>query len=186
MTTHGFYDATTDEEQIRSWWTLSPDAGIAAPTGAVSGVVVLDGDIDEAEGVNGEAEIDKFQKELGLLPAGPRSRTGRAAEIAPVQSLHRAFSRGRTPLMREAGTPPSTGIERQTGVEEGSMNSPPAKSRRVHLYLLRVPLPLWPRFVAYVREAESRAGPAGARDREDGVRREARDQMYAEGLWNDE
>lgn len=91
MTTHGFYDATTDEEQIRSWWTLSPDAGIAAPTGTVSGVVVLDGDIDPEMGKNGEIEIERLQKEYGDLPTGPRSKTGRGGS-------HRFFAHSGIPV----------------------------------------------------------------------------------------
>lgn len=43
LTSNGFKDATTDETQIRQWWTSEPDAGIAIATGA-SGLAVLDFD----------------------------------------------------------------------------------------------------------------------------------------------
>ncbi len=45
-TTHGFKDATTDPKQIRTWWRKHPDFNVAIRTGAVSGIVVLDIDLD--------------------------------------------------------------------------------------------------------------------------------------------
>ena len=33
ITAHGFHDATTDPDRIRAWWSLTPLANIAAPTG---------------------------------------------------------------------------------------------------------------------------------------------------------
>jgi hypothetical protein len=33
LTAHGFHDATTDPDRIRAWWSLTPLANIAAPTG---------------------------------------------------------------------------------------------------------------------------------------------------------
>ena len=44
LTTHGFRDATTDVATIRTWWTATPDANIATPTGA-PGFDVLDVDV---------------------------------------------------------------------------------------------------------------------------------------------
>ena len=44
LTEHGFQEASTDPEQIREWWGARPDANVAVPTGAVSGIVVLDAD----------------------------------------------------------------------------------------------------------------------------------------------
>lgn len=45
-TTHGFKDATTDPKQIRAWWRKHPNFNIGICTGAVSGLVVLDIDLD--------------------------------------------------------------------------------------------------------------------------------------------
>jgi len=44
LTKHGFKDATTDPEQIRTWWTQNPDANVAMPT---AGMLVVD--IDGAD-----------------------------------------------------------------------------------------------------------------------------------------
>lgn len=62
-TTHGYKDATTDPEQIRSWWQTWPKANVAIITGARSGVWVLDVDGDE-----GEASLRTLEAEHGTLP----------------------------------------------------------------------------------------------------------------------
>jgi putative DNA primase/helicase len=40
--TGGFKKATKDPDLIRDWWSMRPDAMVAIPTGAVSGVFVID------------------------------------------------------------------------------------------------------------------------------------------------
>ena len=49
-TPQGFYDATTSLEQIKAWWEKWPDALVGLPTGATTGLSVLDGDIDSETG----------------------------------------------------------------------------------------------------------------------------------------
>lgn len=44
LTEHGFKDATRDEAHILQWWGAHPDALIGVPTGAASGLVVVDDD----------------------------------------------------------------------------------------------------------------------------------------------
>lgn len=44
LTVHGFHDATTDPDLIRAWWSLTPLANVAAPTGH-PGFDVLDVDV---------------------------------------------------------------------------------------------------------------------------------------------
>ncbi|WP_158274427.1 bifunctional DNA primase/polymerase [Cellulomonas sp. WB94] len=44
LTTNGFHDASTDLDQVRRWWTATPLANIATPTGA-PGFDVLDVDV---------------------------------------------------------------------------------------------------------------------------------------------
>lgn len=44
LTSNGLYAATTDTEQIKAWWTQTPDAGIGIPCGPVSGLIVVDQD----------------------------------------------------------------------------------------------------------------------------------------------
>lgn len=64
LSSHGHLDATTDLEQVRSWWLVHPDANIGIATGGVFGVVV---DVD-AEGA-----------EEGLPCPLPETRTIRTA-----------------------------------------------------------------------------------------------------------
>jgi hypothetical protein len=44
LTVHGFHDATTDPRQVGAWWARAPTANIGIPTGAASGVEVVDVD----------------------------------------------------------------------------------------------------------------------------------------------
>lgn len=44
LTEHGFKDATTDLDQIRTWWERYPTAGVAVATGEPSGLFVVDVD----------------------------------------------------------------------------------------------------------------------------------------------
>jgi hypothetical protein len=45
ITTNGFKDATTNIQQISDWWRKNPDALIGMPTGAITGVSVVDVDL---------------------------------------------------------------------------------------------------------------------------------------------
>ncbi|WP_202863044.1 bifunctional DNA primase/polymerase [Ornithinimicrobium murale] len=64
LTEHGFHDATTDTEVVAAWWRQHPQANIGVPTGATSGVVVVDVDVHSP--VNG---FDAFGRahEAGLV-----------------------------------------------------------------------------------------------------------------------
>lgn len=58
--TNGVKDATTDEEQIREWWTRWPKANIALACGPGSGVYVVDVDHDPEAGENGWEDLKTF------------------------------------------------------------------------------------------------------------------------------
>jgi len=45
LTNRGFQDASADQQQVTSWWRRWPDANLALPTGAASGVDVVDVDV---------------------------------------------------------------------------------------------------------------------------------------------
>ncbi|AXI45113.1 hypothetical protein C1J03_03115 [Sulfitobacter sp. SK012] len=65
LTSDGFKSATTDVDQIERWWSSHPSAVVGVPTGAASGISVLDGDIDRK---TGEPVGERQLEELGLLP----------------------------------------------------------------------------------------------------------------------
>ena len=70
-TLHGLKDASTEDAQIRRWWSQWPDAGVAIRTGAVSGLVVLDVDPDRG----GDDALHEYERERGVLPMTPRVKT---------------------------------------------------------------------------------------------------------------
>ncbi len=45
LTRRGFLDASSDPEQVAAWWSRTPYANLGIPTGAPSGVVVVDVDV---------------------------------------------------------------------------------------------------------------------------------------------
>src|SRR5680860_957244 len=45
LTAHGFQDATSDPATVASWWSRWPTANIGIPTGAASGIDVVDVDV---------------------------------------------------------------------------------------------------------------------------------------------
>ncbi len=71
-TKHGLYDASTDERQIREWWTRWPDANIGVPTGAISGLLVLD--IDPRN--HGDDSLAALLHQFGSLPPTLEALTG--------------------------------------------------------------------------------------------------------------
>jgi len=77
LTPNGFKDATTDEKQIRIWWTQYPSAMIGMPTGKASGMWVLDLDVDPGKGLDGIKELEKLIAKNGPLPKTRSSKTPR-------------------------------------------------------------------------------------------------------------
>jgi Protein of unknown function (DUF3987)/Bifunctional DNA primase/polymerase, N-terminal/Primase C terminal 1 (PriCT-1) len=71
-TAHGHKDATTDTHKIEAWWQEWPSANIAIPTGAVSGLFVLD--IDPRNG--GNESLEHLVAEHGPLPDTAEQMTG--------------------------------------------------------------------------------------------------------------
>ena len=93
LTAHGFKSATTDVGQVRSWWEASPEANIGIPTGAVSGIAVVD--VDLHEGGSGFGAFDRAQR-AGLVDAWEllvRTPSGGLhAYFAPAKPQMRSWS----------------------------------------------------------------------------------------------
>ena len=60
----GFHEASTDVNQVEAWWRQRPRANLAIPTGAASGLVVVDVDVHK---VDGYAAFGRAARS-GLLP----------------------------------------------------------------------------------------------------------------------
>ncbi|MFG1329628.1 DUF3987 domain-containing protein [Xanthobacter autotrophicus] len=77
LTDHGHRDATTAAPAIIAWWKRWPEAMIGLPTGAASGVWVLDLDVDGAKKIDGRDALDQLEATHGQLPNGPCAETPR-------------------------------------------------------------------------------------------------------------
>ena len=71
-TQHGVNDATTERDQIKHWWTASPNANVGIATGRKSGIIVLD--IDPRNG--GSMSLKRQRRKLGRLPDTVTAVTG--------------------------------------------------------------------------------------------------------------
>jgi len=58
-TPHGFIDASTDENQIRKWWSKFPNALVGVPTGEITDIFVIDIDTDGKK--DGQSSFDKLE-----------------------------------------------------------------------------------------------------------------------------
>jgi len=95
-TEHGFKDATRDQQTIRQWWSVQPDAMIGVPTGAVSGIVVVDLDTDPAAGTDGPAAFTALIRSEGSPIRTRKHRT-------PRGGCHLLFAHPGTPVKNSAG-----------------------------------------------------------------------------------
>jgi putative DNA primase/helicase len=85
--------ATTDLEIIATWTKLFPTAMVGIVTGKRSGIVVIDTDLDQTKGLDGDAAL----LDLGELPDTPTVRT-------PRGGYHRYFRYdSQRPLRNSAG-----------------------------------------------------------------------------------
>ena len=62
LTRHGFLDATTSPAQVAAWWRQYPEANIGVPTGAASGIDVVD--IDLRDGMDGHTRFDQASRHM--------------------------------------------------------------------------------------------------------------------------
>lgn len=78
LTPHGCLDASREPPQISAWWSRWPDANVAVATGPLSGLFVVDVDVD---GEEGEASLRLLEAEHGALPATVEVITGRGRHL---------------------------------------------------------------------------------------------------------
>ncbi|MGQ9663143.1 MAG: phage/plasmid primase, P4 family [Kiritimatiellia bacterium] len=72
LITGGFKAATTDPTQIKAWWTTRPDANVGMPTGAPSGILVVD--VDPRNG--GNETLETLVTQYGPWPTTAEVVTG--------------------------------------------------------------------------------------------------------------
>lgn len=77
----GFKVATTDAEQIRAMWERFPQCNVGIATGSMSGgLVVIDLDVDDERGKDGNAVLRAWEREHGELPETVCAVTGGGGE----------------------------------------------------------------------------------------------------------
>ena len=69
--------ATSDKSEINFRWNQNPKANIGIPTGPISGLVVIDVDVDEEKQIYGSESIREWEKEHGDFPETWTAKTGR-------------------------------------------------------------------------------------------------------------
>lgn len=126
LTNNGFYDATTNEAQIREWWNRWPDANIGIPTGQASGILALDVDTG-----SGPSSLENLTREHGELPETARVKTGRGG-------VHYLFRYPVGQEIRNSAGKLGLGLDvRATG---GYIVAPPSRTEAVYEWLDRRPL----------------------------------------------
>lgn len=73
LTPNGFKDATLNEKLIAQWWKKHPTAGIGIATGKLSGIVVLDVDLEKT---GADSAMKSLISQFGSFPEDIVARTG--------------------------------------------------------------------------------------------------------------
>lgn len=126
-TRRGFKEATTDEAEIRRIWEASPTANIGVPTGAASGMIVVD--IDPRHG--GDDSLAELEAEHGPLPHTVEQLTGGGGR-------HLCFAHPGFPVKNRVGLRPGIDVRGDGGyvVVEPSVH---ASGRRYAFELSSLP-----------------------------------------------
>ena len=74
---HGYKEWTRDAESVKEYWDKNPTCNIGMPTGSVSGIVVIDIDVDEERDEDGQRTLYAWEKEHGELAETLTAITGR-------------------------------------------------------------------------------------------------------------
>jgi DNA-binding IscR family transcriptional regulator len=142
LTRRGFYNATTNPQQITAWWNANPEANIGIPTGERSGLLVLD--VDQPAG------LDALEAEHGELPATRTHSTGSGG-------MHYLFKFPPGEKISISAGKLATGVD--TRGEGGYIVAPPSRFTRQYEVLDRLPLAAPPEWLLEaLRRPQSAAG----------------------------
>lgn len=133
LTKHGHKDATTDADQIRQWWAKHPNALIGMPTGARSGIAVLD--IDCKNGKDGFPSVPGWK---GLSPLRVETGSGGAhLYFQAHRPIRNATGSDGVDVRGEGGyviVPPSQGYSLAEGDTIEPSNLPPFPIKYLPVY----------------------------------------------------
>ena len=77
LTPHGCKDAKKSVGAIRHWWKKWPNANVGIATGSISGLIVIDEDLDREKDIDGFQSIRRWERVNGELPETASVITGR-------------------------------------------------------------------------------------------------------------
>jgi hypothetical protein len=132
LTRNGFWDSTTEVRRVRAWWGRWPEANVGIPTGARSGLLVLD--VDARGG--GFESLAALERERGPIPATARARTGGGG-------VHVFFRYPAAETVRNSAGTLGAGLDVRG--EGGYVVAPPSRTRGAYEWIDRSPPtePLW-------------------------------------------
>ncbi|MEW6470679.1 MAG: bifunctional DNA primase/polymerase [Actinomycetota bacterium] len=135
----GLRSASTDEAQVRQWWSRWPDANVAIRTGAVSCLVVLDVDPDHG----GDESLIRLCRGYGPLPEGRLVRTGSGG-------LHLYFAHPGGTVRNDTGRRLGAGLDIRG--DGGYVIAPPSRHTSGRDYLLEAHGQLLPHLPGWLLE----------------------------------
>jgi hypothetical protein len=127
LTYNGFWDATTDVNRIKAFWSRWPAANVGVPTGQRSGLLVLD--IDPRYG--GPQSLVVLERENGPLSSTARSRTDGGG-------VHVFFRYPAEEEVRNSGGRLGAGLDVRG--EGGYVVVPPSRTQGVYEWIDKSPL----------------------------------------------
>lgn len=77
LTPHGCKDAKKSVGAIKNWWKKWPNANVGIATGSISGLIVIDEDIDRDKDLDGFQSVRRWEQVNGALPETISVITGR-------------------------------------------------------------------------------------------------------------
>jgi len=138
-TCHGFWAATTDAERITRWFTQHPDWQLGVPTGARSGLVVLDVDLDKG-GLHSLIALQRAGLDI----------SGTAVQLSGSGlSFHLIYSYPRLPVRcsrgeTASGLGPGLDVRGDGGYVVWTPSRHPHTGARYELMGSLLDLPVWP------------------------------------------
>ena len=92
-TDHGVKDESTDEMQIKAWWSKWPNANIGFACGGESKVHVIDVDVDTEKGIDGWKTINELIRQEKVFPKTVCQNTPRGGAHFFYQADERPLNR---------------------------------------------------------------------------------------------
>ena len=96
LTPHGCKDAKKSVGAIKNWWKKWPNANVGIATGSISGLIVIDEDIDRDKDLDGFQSVRRWEQVNGALPETISVITGRGG-------CHLYFRYGGSDINNRAG-----------------------------------------------------------------------------------